>query len=44
MGKKKKTVKVVPDTDVLLSALLFRGTLAKIAELWKEGRINLRIS
>jgi uncharacterized protein len=40
MGKKKKTVKAVLDTNVLLSALLFRGTLAKIAELWKEGTIT----
>jgi putative PIN family toxin of toxin-antitoxin system len=36
MGKKERPVKVVLDTNVLLSALLFRGSLARIAVLWKE--------
>ncbi len=40
MGKKEKTLKrVVLDTNVLISSLLFRGELAGIVELWKKGRI-----
>jgi len=40
MGKKKGPVKVILDTNVLLSALLFRGNLARIVALWKEGMIS----
>ncbi len=39
MGKKKKTVRVVLDTNVLVSALLFDGRLSKIVDLWQEGKI-----
>lgn len=40
MGKKKKQVKrVVLDTNVLISALLFRGGLSKIVGLWQKGKI-----
>jgi uncharacterized protein len=39
MGKKKKSVTVVLDTNVLLSALLFKGSLTGIIDLWKEGKI-----
>ncbi len=41
MGKKEKQVKrVVLDTGILVSALLFRGELSKIVGLWqKEGVI-----
>ncbi len=40
MGEKEETVKkVVLDTNVLISALLFKGELAGIVNLWKEGRI-----
>lgn len=40
MGKEEKAViRVVLDTNVLVSAILFRGELAKIADLWKGGRI-----
>jgi putative PIN family toxin of toxin-antitoxin system len=39
MGKKKKIIKVVFDTNVLVSALLFRGELSKIVDLWVKGRI-----
>lgn len=39
MGKKEKTVRVVLDTNVLISSILFRGELAGIVELWKRGRI-----
>ncbi|MBI5025666.1 MAG: putative toxin-antitoxin system toxin component, PIN family [Nitrospirae bacterium] len=40
MGKKEKAVrKVVLDTNTLVSALLFRGELSKIVDLWKNGSI-----
>lgn len=39
MGKKKKIIKVVFDTNVLVSALLFRGELSKIVDLWVTGKI-----
>lgn len=40
MGEREKTgLKVVLDTNVLISALLFRGELAQIVELWKTGKI-----
>ncbi len=40
MGKKESTAKkVVLDTNILVSALLFKGELAGIVDLWKKGRI-----
>lgn len=40
MGKKEKKLrKVVLDTNVLISSILFKGELAGIVDLWKEGRI-----
>lgn len=40
MGKKEKAVKrVVLDTNILISALLFRGEISGIVCLWKEGKI-----
>jgi len=39
MGAKKKALRVVVDTNVLVSALLFRGPLARIVEAWEHGRI-----
>jgi len=40
VGKKEKEIaRVVLDTNVLVSALLFRGELSKIADLWKNGKI-----
>jgi putative PIN family toxin of toxin-antitoxin system len=39
MGKKEKTVKVVFDTNVLVSALLFKGELSQLVDLWKSSRI-----
>ncbi|MBI5195668.1 MAG: putative toxin-antitoxin system toxin component, PIN family [Nitrospirae bacterium] len=40
MGKKEKAVKkVVLDTNILVSALIFKGELSKIADLWEKGRI-----
>ena len=39
MGKKEKTLKtVVLDTNILISALLFRGELSRIVDLWKKGK------
>jgi putative PIN family toxin of toxin-antitoxin system len=40
VGKKEKTLKrVVLDTNVLISSLLFKGELARIVDLWKSGKI-----
>jgi putative PIN family toxin of toxin-antitoxin system len=40
VGKKEKTVrKVVLDTNVLVSSILFKGELAGIVDLWKRGKI-----
>ena len=40
MGKKEKTlIKVVLDTNILISALIFKGGLSKLVELWKKGKI-----
>lgn len=45
MGKKEKALKrVVLDTNVLVSALLFRGELSKISTLWQKGEITPVIS
>jgi len=39
MGQeKKKIIRVVLDTNVLVSALLFEGSLASLVEGWKQGR------
>jgi len=40
MGTKKKIAAVVIDTNVVLSALLFRGELARLHDLWKDGTIR----
>jgi uncharacterized protein len=41
MGQKKKIIpRVVLDTNVLVSALLFKGSLSKIVDFWKAGRIK----
>ncbi len=40
MGKKQKKVKrVVLDTNVLVSALLFKGALSRLVGLWQKGNI-----
>ncbi len=40
MGKKEKAgIKVVLDTNVVVSAILFKGKLYRMRELWKKGRI-----
>jgi uncharacterized protein len=45
MGQKKAIVhRVVLDTNVLVSALLFRGPVSKFVDLWKTGRIKPVVS
>lgn len=39
MGKKEETLKIVLDTNVLVSALLFKGELSRLVDLWKKGDI-----
>jgi putative PIN family toxin of toxin-antitoxin system len=40
VGKKsKKIIRVVLDTNVLISALLFKGQLSRIVRLWQTGKI-----
>ncbi len=39
MGQKEKTLKVVLDTNVLVSALLFKGELSRLVDLWRKGNI-----
>jgi uncharacterized protein len=40
----KKVRRVVLDTNVLISALLFTGELSKIVDLWQEGKVVPLIS
>jgi putative PIN family toxin of toxin-antitoxin system len=45
MGEKPKKVRrVVLDTNVLVSALLFTGELSKIVDLWQQGEMVPLIS
>ena len=40
MDEKEKAIKkIVLDTNILVSALLFKGELAAIVDLWKNGKI-----
>lgn len=40
VGKKEKSpLRIVLDTNILISALLFKGELAGVVDLWKTGRI-----
>ena len=40
MGKKpKKIIRVVLDTNVLISALLFKGELTRMVGLWQRGKM-----
>jgi len=40
MGKKQKEIKgIALDTNVIISALLFKGELSRIVSLWKTGEI-----
>lgn len=38
--KAQELIGVVLDTNILLSALLFKGKLSRIVDLWKEGVIK----
>ena len=40
MGAKKKALRVVLDTNVLVSALLLKGKLSRLVDLWRSGRIT----
>ena len=44
MGAKKKALRVVLDTNVLVSALILKGRLSKLVELWQMGRITPVVS
>jgi putative PIN family toxin of toxin-antitoxin system len=45
MGQKTVLIhRVVLDTNVLVSALLFRGPVSKLVDLWKTGRIKPVVS
>ena len=35
----EKVIRVVLDTNIVVSALLFGGQLERLIELWKEGKI-----
>jgi len=40
MGPKKKTkVRIVLDTNVIISAMIFKGEVSKIVNLWRNGTI-----
>jgi putative PIN family toxin of toxin-antitoxin system len=43
MGKKEKT-RVVLDTNIIISALLFRGSLSEIIQWWKTNKLTPLIS
>lgn len=42
--QKKKHLKVVLDTNILVSALLFHGELSTLAQLWKQSAFTPVIS
>ena len=44
MGKKKAVKRVVLDTNVLISSLLFKGEASRIVVLWQKGKIKPLIS
>ena len=40
MGEKKRKIRrVVLDTNVIVSALLFRGPASALVEIWKQGQL-----
>ena len=43
MGQ-EKVIKIVIDTNVIISALLFGGVPGKLIDLWKEGHVKPLIS
>lgn len=44
MGQKARLRRVVLDTNVVISALLFPGPARRLAELWTGGRIEILAS
>jgi len=41
MGKKKEAaITVILDMNILVSALIFKGELSKLVDLWKKGQIR----
>lgn len=44
MGQKLKPLRVVLDTNVLVSALLFGGRAGMLRDAWKDGRIITLVS
>ena len=40
MGAKKKTLRVVLDTNVLVSALILKGRIPRLVDSWRMGRIT----
>lgn len=44
MGEKARLTRVVLDTNALVSALLFSGPSARLAELWRGGAVALLAS
>jgi putative PIN family toxin of toxin-antitoxin system len=44
VGKKKAVKRLVLDTNVLISSLLFRGEASRIVALWQKGKIVPLIS
>jgi uncharacterized protein len=40
MGAKKKTLRVVLDTNVLVSALILKGRISGLVDRWRRGRIT----
>jgi putative PIN family toxin of toxin-antitoxin system len=44
MGAKKKTLRVVLDTNVLVSALVLKGRVSGLVDSWRMGRITPVVS
>ena len=44
MGKKEEVVRLVLDTNVLVSALLFRSVVSALFDAWRGDRFRLAVS
>ena len=44
MGKKEEVTRLVLDTNVLVSALLFRSEASALLDAWRGGRFRLAVS
>ncbi len=44
MGQTEKVVRLVLDTNVLVSALLFRSETSRLFDAWLQGRFRLAVS